>query len=448
MTESVSGSGLRPPILHEPANASLGLDAVLADLPSYDCTIEASVTGLALADWLARYPRLPGVIVVDGGQLRGVIARQQLLEFAIRPYGPAILEQPISALWGYLERDCLVLRSQVPIVQAMQRSVTRSLAWLTDPIVVQYPDDYRLLDMRSLIVADWQIRGIETQARYERMQLQAIQNDKMASLGRLVDGVAHQILDPVGFIWGNLSHLGTYGEQLLALVDAYRDWAIAHPQSPSEAIAALEEDIDLAFLREDLPQLLGSLRSGAERLKAIVGSLQNFCHLDEVYPKPVDLHDRLNSIVLLLQSRLTVQIEFVRRYGPLPPVVCYGSQIDRALMALLVNAVDVLIDRATRAKVNGILLRPDEQPQIVIETRVEQDATEQSWATIVIADNGPGLRPKQRQQILAGFSADRQTVKETGLTATYRIVTRHGGDLDLLDRPGGGLAVVLRLPLV
>jgi signal transduction histidine kinase len=242
--------------------------------------------------------------------------------------------------------------------------------------------------------------------------------------------------------------LGTYGEQLLALVDAYRDWAIAHPQSPSEAIAALEEDIDLAFLREDLPQLLGSLRSGAERLKAIVGSLQNFCHLDEVYPKPVDLHDRLNSIVLLLQSRLTVQIEFVRRYGPLPPVVCYGSQIDRALMALLVNAVDVLIDRATRAKVNGILLRPDEQPQIVIETRVEQDATEQSWATIVIADNGPGLRPKQRQQILAGFSADRQTVKETGLTATYRIVTRHGGDLDLLDRPGGGLAVVLRLPLV
>ncbi|TAD74930.1 MAG: sensor histidine kinase [Oscillatoriales cyanobacterium] len=440
---------MRPPTLHEPVNVSLGLDAVLADLPSYDCTIEASVTGLALADWLARYPRVPGVIVRDGGQLRGAIARQQLLEFVIRPYGPAILEQPVSALWGYLERDCLVLRSQVPIVQAMQRSVMRSIALLTDPIVVQYPEGDRLLDMRSLIVADWQIRGIETQARYERMQLQAIQNDKMASLGRLVDGVAHQILDPVGFIWGNLSHLGIYGEQLLALVDAYRDWALTQNQWPPEAIADLEEDIDLVFLREDLPQLLGSLRSGAERLKAIVGSLQNFCHLDEVYPKPVDLHDRLNSIVLLLQSRLTVQIEFVRNYGPLPPVVCYGSQIDRALMALLVNAVDALVDRATRAKVHAIALNPSEQPQIVIETCVELDpADHQSWATIVIADNGPGLRPKQRQQILAGFSADRQTVKETGLTATYHIATRHGGHLDLLDRPGGGLAVVLRLPLV
>lgn len=453
MTESVSGGGLRPPTLHEPANASLGLDAVLADLPSYDCTIEAAATGLALADWLARYPRVPGAIVVDRGQLRGVIARQQLLEFAIRPYGHAILEQPVSALWGYLERDCLVLPSQVPIVQAMQRSVGRSIALLTDPIVVQYaadraPDRYRLLDTRSLIVADWQIRGIETQARYERMQLQAIQNDKMASLGRLVDGVAHQILDPVGFIWGNLSHLGSYGEQLLTLVDAYRDWALTQGLALPVAIADLEDDIDLVFLREDLPQLLGSLRSGAERLKAIVGSLQNFCHLDEVYPKPVDLHDRLNSIVLLLQSRLTVQIEFVRHYGPLPPVVCYGSQIDRALMALLVNAVDALVDRATRAKIHALALSPSEQPQIVIETRVELDPAEQSWATIVIADNGPGLRPKQRQQILAGFSADRQTVKETGLTATYHIATRHGGHLDLLDRPGGGLAVLLRLPLV
>ncbi len=439
---------LCPPVLHEPASPSLGLEATLADLPTYACDIDVTVTGLALADWLARYPRVPGAIVTDRGRLQGTIARQQLLEFSIRPYGASILEQPVRALWGYLERDCLILPVELPIVQAMKRAVSRSIGLLTDPIVVQLGNDYRLLDTRSLIVADWQIRGIETQARYERMQLQAIQNDKMASLGRLVDGVAHQILDPVGFIWGNLSHLGNYGEQLVSLVEAYRQWAERSGQAIPPTITDLEESVDFDFLRDDLPALLASLRNGAERLKAIVSSLQNFCHLDEVYPHPTDLHNRINSIVLLLQSRLSVQIEFVRNYGSLPPVCCYASQIDRALMAVLVNAVDALVDRATRVKVNAIAPSAAEQPYIEINTWVERDAAATSWAVISIADNGPGLSLTQRQRILASFQFDRHRVKETGLTATHHIITsRHGGLLDLLDRPSGGLEVVIRLPL-
>ncbi|MFG3818062.1 sensor histidine kinase [Limnothrix redekei] len=444
----MSDKSLCPPVLHEPASSSLGLEATLADLPSYDCMVDVAVSGFALASWLARYPRVPGAIVIDRGRLEGVITRQQLLEFAIRPSGAAILEQPLQALWGYLERDCLTLPVELPIVQAMKRAVSRTIGLLTDPIVVQCAEGPRLLDTRALIVADWQIRGIETQARYERMQLQAIQNDKLASLGRLVDGVAHQILDPVGFIWGNLTHLGSYGEQLVQLVDAYRDWAEQSKQPIPWTITNLEESVDFDFLRDDLPLLLSSLRNGAERLKAIVSSLQNFCHLDDVYPHPTDLHQRLNSIVLLLQSRLSVQIEFVRNYGSLPPVCCYGSQIDRALMAVLVNAVDVLLERGTRAQLKAVTLSAAEQPYIEINTWVEQDATAHSWAVVSIADNGPGLTAIQRQQILENFQLDRHRVKETGLTATHHIITsRHGGQLDLLDRPSGGLEVVIRLPL-
>jgi signal transduction histidine kinase len=447
--------------LCEPSGDLLQGRATLADLPSYRCSVPLGTRGGALTDWFACYPAVPGAILTDGAEFHGVVSRQQLLEFTIRPQGMALLREPMTRLRGYLERDWLVLPASTSIEQAARRAFARSPHLLGDAVVVRSPLEYRLVDATVLYRADWQVRGIETQVRYESMRLQAIQKDKMASLGKLVDGVAHQILDPVGFIWGNLSHLGTYSTQLMHLVDAYREWAIARSggQVPAE-LEELELEMDLEFLRRDLPQVLGSVRSGANRLRAIVSSLQNFCHLDEVYPKPADLNGHLKSIVLLLQSGMAATVQFVGNYGALPPVPCYVGLLDRAFMAVLINAVEATLARAVWQEATGGLVKDEGAlPTVMLTTAVTSASRlaqgsggpvgdDLPWIEVVIADNGPGMGPDLRQKIRDSFQAGPRSGKESGLTTAYHIVVgKHGGRFELRDRPEGGAMVVMQLPL-
>jgi signal transduction histidine kinase len=432
------------------------------------------------------------------------MTRQQVLELAILPEGDRILSHPLDQIWGYLRCSPLVLPGTLSITAAMQRAVLRSSEGLGDPVVVRTREGDRLLDFPTLSIADWQIRGIETQVRYERMQVRSIQNEKMASLGRLMDGVAHQILDPVGFIWGNLSHVQTYAQQLLELVEVYQQQIRSQPipppppqsppiqpssiqsppiQPPSiqpqdplqesqlgagagrspdadalAAIADLEAEIDLDFLRQDLPQTLASIRNGADRLRHIVTSLQNFCHLDEVYPKPADLNHHLDSIILLLQSRLAVSIHFERHYATLPPVVCYIGQLTQVFANVLSNAVETLLDQAASQAARpatALTLHPvnlsGDRPPPCIEVRTALIEVDQGppWVSVQIADNGPGLPPGQAQKLLSAWAEVRRLGKETSLATSYAIVTaKHGGVMELRDRRGGGLEVEIRLPLV
>lgn len=456
----------------------LHAQSCINELPLYDCQLATALltelTGHDLAAWFARHPRVPGVLfgdpaetkVVDKCRLRGLITRQQVLELAILPEGNTLLTHTLEQIWGYLSGSFLLLSGKLSITAAMQRVVLRSSEGLGDPVVVRTDAGDRLLDFPTLSIADWQIRGIETQVRYERMQVRSIQNDKMASLGRLMDGVAHQILDPVGFIWGNLSHVQTYTQQLLTLVDAYQHQlqSLCQPQgtpparSPDPnmlaAIATLEDEIDLDFLRQDLPQTLASIRNGADRLRHIVTSLQNFCHLDEVYPKPADLNQQLDSIILLLQSRLGVSIRFERRYATLPPVVCYIGQLTQVFANVLSNAVEALLDQAARPMIDPALhpvYPPGDPPPPCIEvsTALVDLGQGYPWVSVHIADNGPGLPPGQAQQLLSSWAEVRRLGKETSLATSYAIVTaKHGGSMELRDRPGGGLEVEIRLPLV
>ncbi|HEY9644074.1 MAG TPA: HAMP domain-containing sensor histidine kinase, partial [Coleofasciculaceae cyanobacterium] len=285
-------------------------------------------------------------------------------------------------------------------------------------------------------IAYWQIRGLETQVRYERNQVQMIQMEKMASLGRLVDGVAHEILDPVGLIWGNLSHVSTYTHQLLELLAAYTHH---FPEVP-EAIAQIQEEIELEYLQQDLPQTLISMRAGAERLKKLVTSLQNFCHVDDVYPKPANLHEALDSILLLLKSRLSGEIEMIRNYGHLPPITCYAGQLNQVFINILTNAVDALLNQSVRQGLAKELGQqqaiPAAKPQITVTTQIcslpDADPTSSRWVSIRIADNGPGLSAAGRQQILEAFSVEKRAAKETSLGVSYQIVTaKHGGQLYL-----------------
>jgi signal transduction histidine kinase len=442
------GSALPQPSLSEGSNQDFRLESTLQELPLYDFQVELSCRGADVARVFEKYPLLPGAILVDHGEFAGAISRQRLLEYLLRPRGLELfLNEPLSVLYSYARTQILVLPESTPIVAAARQALRRSPELLGEPVVVlKEPQTYQLLNVHELNIAYWQIRGIETQVQLEHMQAQMIQSEKMASLGRLVDGVAHEILDPVGFIWGNLTYVSTYSEGLVKLLEAYEKHL---PAVPAE-IAELKEEIEFDFLQQDLPRTLGSIRTGAERLKKFVTSLQNFCHIDEVYPKPADLHACIDSVLLLLKSRLTGEIEIVKNYGNLPPVTCYASQLSQVFMNILSNAIDALINQSLNQKFalefrdTGLTFTPPEKkqkPRIEITTRVcslgtaAPDGLESRAVSIRIADNGPGMSPQQQQLILASFSTQRRAEKETSLALSYWIVTaKHGGQFYLRSR--------------
>ena len=253
-----------PPSLSEGNGLALSLESPLQDLRLYTFQVETSCLGAEIAQVFEKNPLLPGVILLEQGKFVGMISRQQFLEYLLRPQGlDLFLNQPLTVLYSYARSQSLVLPANTPIVAAAQQALRRSRELLGEPIVVYTePSTYQLLNMHELNIAYWQIRGIETQVRYERTQAQMIQSEKMASLGRLVDGIAHEILDPVSFIWGNLTHVSTYSQNLLELAAAYR---ACLPQLPQE-ILDLEEDLEFDYLKQDLPHPITSIRSGAERL--------------------------------------------------------------------------------------------------------------------------------------------------------------------------------------
>jgi signal transduction histidine kinase len=433
------------PILSEGIHQALHLESTLQDLQLYRFQAEPHCLGTQLAEVFATHPLLPGVILVDQGQFIGVISRRRFLEHLIRPHGIELfLNEPLRVLYSYVRHDPLMLPADTPILVAAQQALRRSPEFLAEPILVEVnPQLHLLLDNSALNIAYWQIRGIETQVRYERAQAQMIQSDKMANLGRLVDGIAHEILDPVSFIWGNLSHVEAYSESLMELLAAYEQQL----PRPSRDLAHLRQELEFDYLRQDLPKTIESIRIGAERLSKLASSLQNFCHLDEIYPKPIDLHELINSILLLLKSRLTSEIQVIKHYGYLPPVPCYPSQLNQVLMNILSNAVDALLNQAVSQHLELELqtqlgrarpVAPTCKPTIAITTDVRSHHVQNEssrWVCIYIADNGPGLSPEMQKQILESFSIKKRTEKETSLAVSYQIVTaKHGGKFELRSR--------------
>lgn len=433
------------PIFLEGSVQALHLESILKDLPLCRFDIDLSYSGAELAHVFERHPCLPGAILFDGQTLVGMVSRQQFLEFLIRPQGIELfLKQPLWVLHSYARRELSIFSGDTPILAAAQQALRRSPHLLGEPIIVQIHQDYYLLDIHELNIAHWQIRGIETQVRYERTQAQMIQSHKMANLGRLVDGVAHEILDPVSFIWGNLSHISSYSQDLLQLLAFYEKMLPA--ELPLE-LRQLKERLDLDYLLEDLPKAIDSVKAGAERLSKLATSLQNFCHIDEVYPKPTDLHELLDSILLLLKSRLTSDIQVIKEYGQLPPVVCFPGQLNQVFINILTNCLDRLLNQAVsqqldldlKARRNQSGSTSEAKPTIEITTQVCSaaivDNTATRWVTIRIADNGPGLSQEAQDQLLESFSVKRRSEKETSLAVSYQIVTaKHGGQFKVRSR--------------
>jgi len=279
---------------------------------------------------------------------------------------------------------------------------------------------------------------------FHKAQTQLIQAEKMSSLGQLVAGIAHEINNPVNFIYGNLSHADTYAADLLDLIALYQE----HYPEPHPAIRDRSEDIDLPFLLDDLPKILTSMRIGADRIRQIVLSLRNFSRIDEADMKAVDIHEGIDSTLLILQSRLKPQenrptVKIVREYGALPPVECFPGQLNQVFMNLIANAIDAL-ESVSDPNVNATLYQP--RPQISIRTQ----ANSSDSVSICIADNGPGMSPQVQTQLFNPFFTTKPVGKGTGLglSISYQIIVdKHGGSLRCVSEVGTGTEFWIEIPV-
>jgi signal transduction histidine kinase len=287
----------------------------------------------------------------------------------------------------------------------------------------------------------------ETLHELQRTQAQLIQNEKMSSLGQLVAGIAHEICNPVNFIYGNLSHADTYSKDLIGLVDLYQQ---EYP-SPTKSIEEEAEEIDLEFLKEDLPKILSSMQVGAERIRGLVQSLRSFSRVDESEMKSVRIHEGIDSSLLILNHRLKSRadrpaIQVVKEYADLPLVECYPSQLNQVFMNLLVNALDALEERDRHRSQQE---KKENPSQITIATESIGES-EDGWVRVRIRDNGSGISQQDRERIFEPFFTTKARDKGTGmgLAISYQIVVeKHHGSIQCNSQPGEGTEFVLEIPI-
>ncbi|QIZ72812.1 ATP-binding protein [Oxynema aestuarii] len=280
----------------------------------------------------------------------------------------------------------------------------------------------------------------EALERLKRTQTQLIQTEKMSSLGQLVAGIAHEINNPINFIYGNLTHADNYTQDLINLLYLYRNH---HPVTPPD-IEAQAEEVDLEFLIEDLPKVLQSMKVGAERVREIVRSLRSFSRLDEADMKPVDIHEGIENTLMILQYRLNPEqkggIEIIREYQELPLVECYAGQLNQVFMNIISNAIDALDGNKGTRKIHA-----DKPPKIWIRTAIK----DRDWVSIRIADNGPGIEESVLARLFDPFFTTKPTGKGTGLGLAigYQIITeKHGGKLYCVSQKKRGAEFVIEIP--
>ncbi len=278
----------------------------------------------------------------------------------------------------------------------------------------------------------------------QQSQVRLVQSEKMAVLGQLVAGVAHEINNPVNFIYGNLAYVQTYIEDVLSFVQLYHQ----HSDNSAPELQKAAIDLDLEFIQQDLPKTLASMKMGTHRICEIVRSLRNFSRLDEAECKAVDIHEGINSTLLILQHRLKnkpdhPEIQVIREYGQLPLVECYAGSLNQVFMNILANAIDALEELSTKQTYQDNQTNPC---RITIRTCTVDEHRVQ----VSIADNGGGIPEEIQSRIFDPFFTTKPVGKGTGMgmSISYQITTeKHNGTLTCVSKPGHGTQFTIQIPI-
>ncbi|WP_367274825.1 AAA family ATPase [Microcoleus sp. CAWBG556] len=295
----------------------------------------------------------------------------------------------------------------------------------------------------------------------QQTQAQLVQTEKISSLGQLVAGVAHEVNNPVSFVSGNLHHANDYVKDLISIVNLYQQ----NYPNPVPEIVEAAENIELDYLMEDLPKILGSMQLGTDRIRDIMQSLRNFSRIDGTRKKTADIHAGIDSTLMILQHRLKAKperpaIQVIKEYGYLPAVECYSGQLNQVFMNLLSNAIYALDE----SNADRTYAEIEKHPNIITIYTEVKDAKEEgrrkreegrvgktdSFAVIRIKDNGRGMPEATRCKLFDAFFTTKPEGKGTGLglSISYQIVVeKHGGAIECISEPGKGAEFVIAIPL-
>ncbi|MEH2285250.1 MAG: PAS domain-containing protein [Nostoc sp.] len=415
----------------------------------------------------------------DAKTLDDSIARQFLQDFGFTAFMSLPVHTQSGEIGAFSCGYCSGFRPWLNNEVELLQAVTVQLA-----IAI---DQAKLYTQSRITAQTAQDKAQQLEAALLELQLtqaQLIQTEKMSSLGQLVAGIAHEINNPVNFIYGNISHAREYTKDLLHLVELYQQ----NYYPPTPEIHGQINTIDLDFLRQDLPKILESMKMGAERIRQIVLSLRNFSRLDEDGTKAVDIHEGMDSTLLLLQNRLKAkpghpEIQVIRDYGNLPPIVCHAGQMNQVFMNLLTNAIDALEESYPAGKYSrsvskscayvnshtlreGVRVASPRVAPISLVNNTEQTTNDQRQMTfpqirirsliqedhviIRIADNGPGMSEEVCKRLFDPFFTTKAVGKGTGmgLSISYQIIVqKHVGQIQCISAPGEGAEFVVMIPL-
>ena len=297
----------------------------------------------------------------------------------------------------------------------------------------------------------------QTLSQLKSAQAQLIQSEKMSSIGQMVAGVAHEINNPVSFIYSNITPAARYARDLLNLISIYQQY---YPEPVSEVVEQIEE-MELDFMAEDFPKILNSMQEGARRIKQIVLSLRNFSRLDEKDLKVVDIHEGIESSLVFLQHRLKAlrkggEIQVIKEYGHLPMIQCYPAQLNQVFMNLLLNAIDACEESSVignASLTNRIPSLTNDSGQICNKhplIRISTEINRHDRVVVRIADNGSGISAEVQNRMFDPFFTTKPVGSGTGLglSISYQIVKEsHGGELRCHSEVGNGTEFAIELPM-
>lgn len=346
--------------------------------------------------------------------------------------------QAVDEAYCQFEADHILIERSLELSSEELLQSNSQLQGFLDTVEAQVVD-------RTLELAQANAELTATFASLQHTQVQLIQAEKMSSLGQLVAGVAHEINNPVNFIYGNLVYLRSYSNSLLAIVQQFLEFYTEPPSKIQELI----DDLDLDYMSRDLPKVIDSMQLGTQRIKEIILSLRNFSRMDEAEYKTVDLHDGIESTIVMLRHRLNRDlkrpaIKIIRNYGNLPMIECYAAQMNQVFMNILANAIDAIEEKIRNQK-----LRELDQTSDCIE--IQTILMDQKFVSIRFLDNGIGIDPATQKKLFDPFFTTKPIGMGTGigLSISYRIITeQHQGTIECISSIGKGTELIIKIPIV